>query len=77
MLTDADIEMAELEERGNMAAAGVCIACEEALNPLDPKWGGSYTNPRYTATMAAVCCGPAHPTQPYHVACWDEMLADA
>lgn len=41
MFTDADIEMAELAELGNMAAAGVCTLCEDVLDPLAPKWAKS------------------------------------
>lgn len=74
-MNDADLEMMELAEAGSMAADGVCSICEEALDPLLPKWAASYTSPRYTAVIAAECVGPIHPQLPYHQYCWDEVAA--
>lgn len=76
-MNDADLETAELVARGNDIANGVCPTCEEALDPLLPKWAGSYTRPEYTAEMAAASAGPVHPSQPYHQWCWDALWAEA
>jgi len=79
MFTDADIEMMELAEQGNMIAAGVCPICEDALDPiafqkLHPE---SYRSERYTAEIAADCVGPVHPTFPqYHKRCYDDLVDD-
>jgi hypothetical protein len=75
MTNDADIEMAQMEEAAAQAHAGVCSICDEALNPLDPKWAGSYTNPRYTAAIAAELAGPVHPSLPWHLWCAEEVGA--
>jgi len=67
MFTDADIEMAEYEELGRMAAAGVCTICTDVLDPLAPKWAktvwpqtrkldGTYRET--TAAEYADCLGP-------------------
>jgi hypothetical protein len=74
MFTDADIEMAELAEQGDMIANGVCPICEEALDPLAyaAKHPRAYTNPRYTAEMAAACVGPVDEQMHCHVLCLEE-----
>lgn len=41
MITDADIEMAELESAGNDIANGVCPICDDMLDPLSPRWPDS------------------------------------
>ena len=70
---DADLEMMELEEAGNMAAAGVCSICTDALDPIayERAHPGSYNSPRYTTEIAAKCVGPVHPSLPFHVWCLD------
>jgi hypothetical protein len=35
---DVDLEMMELSQAAHDAENQVCSICEEALNPLDPKW---------------------------------------
>ena len=79
MINDADIEMAQLHEAGDMAAAGVCYLCETPLNPLHPKWTASYArdrarNPKApSATDDAEYYGPVHPSLPAHVLCVDDV----
>lgn len=74
VLNDADIEMIELAEAGTMTANGVCFICEDALYPIEfaAKNPGSYTNPRYTAEMAAECVGPVDEQLGVHVWCLEE-----
>lgn len=67
-MNDVDLEMVELAAAGTDIANGVCPICDEALNPLDPKWAGDYGE-HYTAENAAAAVGPAHPTLPYHANC--------
>ncbi len=73
-MNDADIEMAELAEMGNMIAAGVCPICEEALDPTHPKWASEvwYHNPSLTAQDASSMVGPVDPSGSYHVACLED-----
>ena len=74
MWNDADIETAELVERAGMAAQGICAICEDALDPLafEAKHPGAY-GPNYSAAVAAACCGPVHPSLPYHVRCLETL----
>lgn len=70
-ITDADIEMAELAEAGNMAYAGVCSLCEDVLDPFHPKWAGKLTLGGEVMTPAeyAEGLGPVHAQLPWHVEC--------
>ena len=80
-MNDVDIEMVEMTERGNMAAAGVCPACEDALDPMNPKWrDGDFGKVRQadgtyrpaTREEWAACVGPESREIPgYHKACVD------
>jgi hypothetical protein len=74
MFTDADIEMAELAEMGNMIANGVCPLCEEALDPTHPKWANEvwYHDRTLTAQDVAAMVGPVDSSGAYHVFCLEE-----
>ena len=41
MYTDADIEMAEAYATGQLVANGVCVVCEDVLDPMNPRWTDS------------------------------------
>lgn len=71
MYNDADIEMAELAEMGDMIASGACPLCEEALDPTHPKWMGIvwYHDPKLTPQDVAEMVGPVDPSGAYHVYC--------
>jgi hypothetical protein len=77
-MTDADFELLDLEAAAEAAANGVCSICEDALNPLEPRWAkttwprtrtgdGSYRETTAEEMVAQV--GPVHPQLPYHVWC--------
>lgn len=84
MYTDADIEMAELAEAGNMIAAGVCPMCECPLDPTHPKWAGQFDTHRvlrdgkvttepWSPEQEADMVGPAVKDPSFH----DRCMADA
>lgn len=74
MFTDADIETAQLAESAASAAAGVCVHCDDALDPTHPKWAADYARRSYTAEQAAASLGPAcGDGLPYHVACLEAV----
>lgn len=81
-MNDADIEMMELAEAGNMAADGICSLCEDLLDPTLPKWArleaqGRVTRPwadrertrRMTAEEHAEAVGPVDRQLSWHVWC--------
>lgn len=71
-MTEADFDTLAYQSAAQDAANGVCSLCDEALNPLLPKWASSYKNPRYTQEMAAKAVGPVMADLPYHQICFDE-----
>ena len=74
-MNDSDIEMAELAEAGNMAAAGVCSLCEDVLDATHPKWAGEtwYWSKRLGRHMTAeevnASNGPVDAQLGWHVYC--------
>lgn len=75
---DVDLEMADLERAGDLIAAGICPACEDALNPLHPKWAGKVWPPTRckdggvrptTAAEYAAAVGPLDETGTFHAEC--------
>ena len=77
MFTDADIETAELIAAAASASAGVCVVCDDALDPTHPKWADDYARRNYTAEDAARSLGPACGNgDPYHVWCLDSLMGD-
>lgn len=74
--TDADIEMIELAEMGNMVSNGVCPRCEDVLDPHASKWAGKvwYHNPALTADDVARILGPhSNIVDGYHDQCMRDL----
>lgn len=64
MITDADIEMAELEYAGNVMAAGCCVLCESPLDPTNPKWAGQFDTHRVLRMVDGVRTTVVEPWSP-------------
>ena len=74
-MNDADLETIELCNRAMDAHNGICVHCDDALDPTDPKWAGeSFCG--MTPEAYAKVLGPARPGQPYHERCWDDIWKD-
>lgn len=83
-MNDTDILTAEITGRANLAHSGICPACEEPLDPRNPRWAGQYdtrkvvrngqivTEP-WTPQQEADYLGPALDWAPYHTKCMDAM----
>jgi len=83
MFTDADLEMAELAEQGNMIAAGICPICTDVLDPMHPKWAkhvwprtrmrdGTYRDT--TREEYATMLGPIDHQLGEHIYCQEDRL---
>lgn len=55
---DADMLTLEFEEAARNVANGVCVICDEALDPTAPKWASYYANRHETAEQVAASIGP-------------------
>lgn len=69
-LNDADIYTQEMADASTIGASGLCIACEEPLDPYDPKWGRT---PEQADRLFALY-GPPAPHEPYHQSCLNETF---
>lgn len=55
---DADLLTLEFAEAARNVANGVCVICDEALDPTAPKWASYYNGRHETAEQVAASIGP-------------------
>lgn len=71
-MTDADFDTLAFNDAARDAANGVCNICDEALDPFNPKWAGSWSE-RNTPESVAAAYGPPMADMPYHTRCFRDM----